>query len=227
MIAEWKAGYDVVSARRERREGESLFKRLSAHLFYRFLRRMTTVEIEQDVGDFKLLDRKVVAALRRMREQDRFVRGMVSWLGFRQTSIGFVRRGRFAGTTKYPFLKMVRLATHGVLGFSDVPLRMALWFGAMVSILAILYGMFVIVGWFFNPDLVQGWTSTVVILSFLGGINLMMIGVVGLYVGRIHEEVKQRPLYVVNPPEPEAEFAREEPAGEFRGPARLDRVEAS
>ena len=200
MIETWKTGFDVVSARRERREQEGFAKRFTAHLYYRFLRRMTWVPIEQDVGDFRLLDRKVVDALGQMREQDRFVRGMVSWLGFRQTSIGFVRPGRAAGSTKYPFFKMLRLAMHGVLGFSDVPLRMALWCGALVSVLAICYGVFAAVGWLIGGEAVQGWTSTVVILSFLGGINLMMVGIVGLYVGRIHEQVKGRPLYIVDDP---------------------------
>ena len=198
MIAQWQAGFAVVSARREKREGESLFKRWTAHVFYRVLRRMTSVDIEQDVGDFKLLDRKVVDAFRNMREQDRFVRGMINWLGFKQTSVGFVRAERAAGRTKYPLLKMMRLATNGIIGFSDMPLRIALWFGALVSALAIFYGLWVTVSWFFSSRVVEGWTSTVVILSFLGGVNLMMLGVVGLYVGRIYEQVKNRPLYVVD-----------------------------
>jgi glycosyltransferase involved in cell wall biosynthesis len=198
MIAQWKAGFAVVSAKREKREGESLFKRWSAHLFYRLLRWMTSVDIEQDVGDFKLLDRKVVEAFRSMREQDRFVRGMISWLGFKQTSVSFVRAERAAGSTKYPLLKMMRLAANGIVGFSDIPLRIALWLGALVSAMAIFYGLWVTMGWFFNSRVVQGWTSTVVILSFLGGANLMMFGVVGLYVGRIYEQVKNRPLYVVD-----------------------------
>ncbi len=198
MIDKWRAGFDVVSARRERREREALAKRVTAHLFYRFLRRLASVPIEPDVGDFRLLDRKVVDAFRLLREQDRFVRGMVSWLGFRQTTIGFVRQGRAGGQTKYPFFKMLRLAMNGILGFSDVPLRMALWCGAVVSVLAICYGVVATMGWLFGGPAVEGWTSTVVILSFLGGMNLMMVGIVGLYVGRIHEQVKGRPLYVVD-----------------------------
>lgn len=198
MIAQWKAGFAVVSAKRERREGESLFKRCTGYLFYRVLRRMTSVDIEQDVGDFKLLDRTVVEAFRKMREQDRFVRGMITWIGFKQTTVSFVRPKRAAGVSKYPVLKLMRLAANGIIGFSDVPLRVALWFGALVSAVAIFYGLFVIAGWFFVSRPVQGWTSTVVILSFLGGVNLMMFGVVGLYVGRIYEQVKNRPLYVVD-----------------------------
>ena len=198
MVEQWQGGFDVVSARRERREQESFTKRLTAHVFYRFLRRMTSVPIEQDVGDFRLLDRKVVDAFRGMREQDRFVRGMISWIGFRQTSVGFVRPGRAAGSTKYPFLKMLRLAVNGILGFSDVPLRIALWCGAIVSLLAVCYGLFATMGWLLGGSTVQGWTSTVVILSLLGGVNLMMVGIVGLYVGRIHEQVKGRPLYIVD-----------------------------
>ncbi len=178
MIAQWKAGFAVVSAKRKKREGESLFKRWTAHVFYRVLRRMTSVDIEEDVGDFKLLDRKVVDAFRNMREQDRFVRGMISWLGFKQTSVSYVRDELAAGRTKYTLIKMMRLATDGIIGFSDIPLRFALWFGALVSAVAIFYGLFVIAGWFFSSRLVEGWTSTVVILSFLGGVNLMMFGVV-------------------------------------------------
>ncbi|WBX83204.1 glycosyltransferase family 2 protein [Sphingosinicella microcystinivorans] len=198
MIGKWKEGFSVVSARRIAREGEGRFKRWSAHIFYRVLRTMTSVDIDADVGDFRLLDRKVVNALMGMREQDRFVRGMISWLGFNQTCVDFVRAERAAGSTKYPFLKMLKLAVNGILGFSDIPLRMALWGGALVSLLAISYGLFVVGGWFFNDTLVAGWTSTIVVLSFLGGINLVMTGVVGLYVGRIHNEVKRRPLYLVD-----------------------------
>lgn len=198
LIEKWEEGYEVVSAKRSTREGETAFKRWTAHLFYRFLDAMTPVEIEKDVGDFRLMDRKFVDAFRQMRERDRFVRGMVSWVGFRQTTVSFDRDPRAAGRTKYPLSKMLRLAANGIIGFSDIPLRIALWFGALISVLAFAFGIYVFAGWVFNAALVPGWASTVIILTFLGGINLMMIGIAGLYVGRIYEQVKNRPLYIID-----------------------------
>ncbi|MEI9926126.1 MAG: glycosyltransferase family 2 protein [Bradyrhizobium sp.] len=210
LIAKWKEGYDVVHARRLSREGESPFKRATAHVFYRLLGSISSVGIRADVGDFRLIDRKVLDALRQMPEQDRFVRGMVAWLGFRQTEVTFHRLERAAGETKYPLLKMVRLALNAALGFSDAPLRLAIWCGLAVSGLALLYGGWVMVLWLNNDShLIAGWSSTIVILSLLCGMNMLMTGIVGLYVGRIHAEVKQRPLYVV---QQRLGFEREEAA---------------
>jgi dolichol-phosphate mannosyltransferase len=197
MAARWKDGFDVVYARRLTRDGENAFKRATAHLFYRLLGSISDVRIPGDVGDFRLIDRKVVEAFRRMPEHDRFVRGMIAWLGFRQTEVAFHRLPRAAGETKYPLWKMLRLAVAGAIGFSDVPLRLAIWLGLSVSVFAVLYGAFVIGQWFVDSNLVTGWASTIVVISFLSGINLLMTGVMGLYVGRIHAEVKRRPLYVV------------------------------
>ena len=197
MAARWKDGFDVVYARRLTREGENVFKRATAHLFYRLLGSISDVRIPGDVGDFRLIDRKVVEAFRRMPEHDRFVRGMIAWLGFRQTEVAFHRLPRAAGETKYPLWKMLRLAVAGAIGFSDTPLRLAIWLGLSVSVFAVLYGAFVIGQWFVDRNLVTGWASTIVVISFLSGINLLMTGVMGLYVGRIHAEVKRRPLYVV------------------------------
>ena len=199
LIDKWREGYEVVSAKRAVRDGESRFKLWTAHLFYRVLDRLTPVRIEKDVGDFRLMDRKFVAAFSQMRERDRFVRGMVSWVGFRQTTVTFHREKRVAGKTKYPLSKMLRLAADGIIGFSDIPLRIALWFGTLVSVLAMAFGIYVFAGWLFNAALVPGWASTVIILTFLGGVNLMMIGIAGLYVGRIYEQVKNRPLYIIDP----------------------------
>jgi polyisoprenyl-phosphate glycosyltransferase len=177
LIAKWKEGYDV---------------------FYRLLGSMSSVGIPADVGDFRLIDRKVLDALRQMPEQDRFVRGMVAWLGFRQTEVTFNRLERAAGVTKYPLFKMMRLALNAALGFSDAPLRLAIWCGLVVSSLALLYGGWVLVLWISNDShLVAGWSSTIVVVSLLCGMNMLMTGIVGLYVGRIHAEVKHRPLYVV------------------------------
>lgn len=199
MIAKWKEGFEVVYARRLSRAGENAFKRGSANLFYKALGRMSSVVIPADVGDFRLIDRKVLEALRHMPEQDRFLRGMIAWLGFRQTEVTFHRLPRPAGETKYPLTKMVRLAVNGALGFSDAPLRLAIWFGLSVSACAVLYGLYVIARWLMHDDhLVHGWSSTIIVISFLCGINMLMTGIMGLYVGRIHAEVKRRPLYVVS-----------------------------
>ena len=198
MIAKWQEGYDVVYARRLSRAGESHFKRATAHLFYRMLGKITSVGIPADVGDFRLIDRKVLDVLRQMPEQDRFVRGMIAWLGFRQAEVTFHRLERAAGETKYPLFKMVRLAMNAALGFSDLPLRLAIWCGLTVSGLALLYGGWVILLWLSNDShLVTGWSSTIVVVSLLCGMNMLMTGIVGLYVGRIHAEVERRPLYVV------------------------------
>ena len=198
LIAKWREGNDVVYARRLSRAGESWFKRSTAHLFYRLIGSMSSVHIPADVGDFRLIDRKVLDALRQMPERNRFVRGMVAWLGFRQAEVAFHRLERVAGETKYPLFKMMRLATNAALGFSEAPLRFAIWCGLAVSGLAVLYGAWVVVLWLSSDShLVAGWSSTIVIISLLCGMNMLLTGIVGLYVGRIHAEVKGRPLYVV------------------------------
>ena len=201
LIAKWREGFQVVYAQRTVRHDESWFKRWTAHLFYIGLRRLTAVDIPRNVGDFRLVDRQVVDAFRAMPERDRFVRGMFGWLGFRQTAVPFERQGRAAGETKYSLVKMVKLAVSGVVSFSDAPLKLALWMGFTVSMAALLYGLYVIVSALAGGHgLVEGWASTMVVISFLCGLNMMLTGVVGLYVGRIHAEVKGRPLYVVNEP---------------------------
>ena len=214
MIARWKDGFQVVYAKRLSRAGETAFKRATANLFYKLLNGLTHVEIPRDVGDFRLIDRKVLDAFKAMPERDRFVRGMFAWLGFKQTSVEFHRPERAAGETKYPFIKMLRLAINGVVGFSDTPLRAAIWAGVSVSALALAYGFYVIAMWLAHSTLVSGWSSTIVIVSFLCGINMLMTGIVGLYVGRIYNEVKHRPLYVVDRT---AGFAAAETAQAQRG----------
>jgi dolichol-phosphate mannosyltransferase len=198
MIAKWKDGFEVVYARRLSRSGDSVFKRATANIFYKLLGRMSSVLIPADVGDFRLIDRKVLDALRRMPEQDRFIRGMIAWLGFRQTEVTFHRSPRLAGETRYPLWKMVQLAVNAALSFSDAPLRLAIWFGLGVSACAVLYGFYVASLWFMNSRLVEGWSSTIIVISFLCGVNMLMTGIMGLYIGRIHAEVKRRPLYVVS-----------------------------
>lgn len=198
LVAKWKEGFEIVYARRTTREGETWFKRASASLFYRLMERMTSVEIPRDVGDFRLVGRKALDTFRQMPERDRFVRGMFGWMGFRQTAVPFERQPRAGGETKYPLWKMLRLAADGIVGFSEKPLRMALWAGLAISGVAALFGLYAVVSWVFDLGVVQGWTSIVVIVSFLSGINLLMTGIVGLYVGGIHSEIKRRPLYVVD-----------------------------
>lgn len=198
MIAKWKEGFEVVYARRLSRAGESAFKQATANLFYKLLGKMSSVVIPPDVGDFRLIDRKVLEALRHMPEQDRFIRGMIAWLGFRQTEVTFHRLPRLAGETKYSLSKMVRLAVNGALGFSDAPLRLAIWFGSAVSAGAVLYGLYLAGLWFTNSHSVRGWSSAIVVISFICGINMLMTGIMGLYIGRIHAEVKRRPLYVIS-----------------------------
>ncbi|WP_367153787.1 glycosyltransferase [Mesorhizobium sp.] len=198
LIAKWKEGYEIVYARRVKREGESLFKRMTAKLFYRVLEHMTSVTIPRDVGDFRLVGRKALETFKSMPERDRFVRGMFGWMGFRQTAVPFERPMRAAGETKYPFWKMTRLAVHGIMSFSDKPLRLSLWVGLAIAGVAALLGLYALFSWLFVSGVVHGWTSTVVIISFLSGINLFMTGIIGLYVGGIHAEVKRRPLYVID-----------------------------
>ena len=197
LVAKWREGFEIVYARRLSREGESWFKRATARLFYRALRFLTSVDIPENVGDFRLVDRKAVDAFRAMPERDRFVRGMFGWMGFRQTAVTFHRPARLAGSTAYGWSKMVRLAFDGIVSFSDAPLRLALWLGCVVSLGSLGYGAWVVWLSLNHADFVAGWASTVVLLSLLSGVNLLMTGIVGLYVGRIHAEVKNRPLYVV------------------------------
>jgi polyisoprenyl-phosphate glycosyltransferase len=198
MAAKWKEGYQVVYAERLSREGESRFKRLTADMFYRLIGKLSDVEIPRNVGDFRLVDRKVLDCFRAMPERDRFVRGMFAWLGFSQTVVQFHRPARAAGETKYSLTKMVRLALNGVISFSDAPLRLALWVGMAVSAMAMLYGAWVFSLWLLHATLAPGWTSTIIVTAFLCGANMMMTGIMGLYVGRIYSEVKGRPLYIVD-----------------------------
>jgi len=197
LIERWKEGSDIVHAQRRQRQGETWFKKKTAGVFYSILKRLSSIDIPRDVGDFRLIDAKVLDAFRQMPERDRFLRGMFAWVGFRQSIVRFDRDKRQAGTTKYPLAKMMKLAVDGLIGFSDAPLRLALWMGMLVSAGAILYGVYIFLLAIFTDQLVEGWASTVVILSFLNGMNLLISGLVGLYVGRIHNEAKQRPLYFV------------------------------
>jgi polyisoprenyl-phosphate glycosyltransferase len=198
LIAQWHAGHDIVFAVRAGRHGESLFKRLTASVFYRILRRLTTTDIPVDAGDFRLLSRTAVEALRPIRERNRFVRGLVGWIGFRHTSIKYVRERRYAGETKYPLTKMMRFALNGVFSFSFLPLQLATYLGLAVSLMSFGYLAYAVWLKLFTTRVVQGWASVIVAVLFVGGVQLVSLGIIGEYIGRIYEEVKQRPLYLVD-----------------------------
>lgn len=197
MLAKWKEGFHVVYGVRKKREGESFFKLFTAKLFYRLLRRLTSINIPVDTGDFRLMDRRVVEQLMKMRERDRFVRGMVSWVGFRQTQVEYVREKRYAGETKYPIKKMLKFATDGILSFSHVPLKMSSAFGMLSAALGFIFMVYGFLKRLFLPEeVIPGWTSLFVAILFIGGIQLVCIGILGEYLGRIHEEIKGRPIYI-------------------------------
>jgi dolichol-phosphate mannosyltransferase len=197
FLERFRAGYDVVYATRRRRAGESRFKLLTAALFYRVVRRLTNVSIPVDTGDFRLMSRRVIEALRQTRERHRFIRGLVSWVGFHQTGIPYDRDSRFAGETKYPVSKMFRFAVDGITAFSEIPLRLASYFGFIVSIVAFVVGIFEIALRIFTGYNLPGYTSTIFAILFLGGVQLIGIGILGEYIGRVYDEVKGRPLYLV------------------------------
>ncbi len=201
FLAKWQAGYDVVYAIRRIRKGESGFKLWTARLFYRIIKRLTNVAIPVDTGDFRLMSRRVVEALRRSRERHRFLRGMVSWVGFNQIGVLYDRDERHSGSTKYPLPKMIRFAIDGITSFSEIPLRFASYLGFTVSVLAFLYALIVIVAKLFRlnpPAYTPGWASTIVAVVFLGGVQLISLGIIGEYLGRIYDQVKGRPLYLVS-----------------------------
>jgi polyisoprenyl-phosphate glycosyltransferase len=198
MLARWRDGFDVVSAVRSRRHGESAFKKLTAAIYYRLLRATWGAgSIEVDAGDFRLMSRPVVLTLRALREQHRFIRGLVWWVGFRQTSITYERPARFAGETKYPLRKMLRFAIDGITSFSTVPLRMAIWFGMLAGVTAMAGGVWAVWQKLFGTGVVRGWTTIMILVGLGSSAQLLMTGILGEYVGRIYEEVKRRPLYVV------------------------------
>ena len=197
LIARWREGYDVVYGLRTKREGDPWHKRFLAAGFYRVLRRLTQTEIPADAGDFRLVDRRTVDAFKLLRERSRYVRGMFAWVGFNQIGVAYERDARYGGERKYTFRKSLKLAVDGIVSFSTVPLRAVLGIGFVIAALSFLLALFAVAarlaGWYRTP----GWASILLAVSLLGGVQLTLIGVVGLYVGRIAEEVKARPLYVV------------------------------
>jgi dolichol-phosphate mannosyltransferase len=197
FLAKWREGYDVVYATRRARRGENPFKLLTARAFYRVIRRLTNVSIPVDTGDFRLMSRRVVDALAQTREKHRFLRGLVSWVGFEQTGVEYDRDARFSGRTKYPFSKMLRFAIDGITSFSEAPLRFATYMGFIVSGFAFVYAIVVLVLKILQLN-EPGYTSMMVAILFLGGVQLIGIGILGEYVGRVYDQVKERPLYFVS-----------------------------
>jgi polyisoprenyl-phosphate glycosyltransferase len=198
MIAKWEEGYQVVYGVRRSRKGETIFKRATAKVFYRVMERVGDIKVPTDAGDFRLMDRRVVSALCSIREENRYIRGLVSWVGFRQTGIHYERDPRYAGVSKFSLFKMINFAWDGMTSFSERPLRVSAQLGGLVTISAVLLMVWVFVGKFVNPaQVVQGWTSTMLIVLFLGGVQLLSIGILGEYIGRIYRETKDRPLYLI------------------------------
>ncbi len=197
MIELWEQGFEVIYGRREKREGETFFKLLTAKVFYRILSSLTDIEIPVDTGDFRLIDRKVCDAMKKLPEKNRYVRGLVSWVGFKQTDVKYIREERFAGETKYPLKKMLKLAIDGITSFSYKPLRLATMLGFFFSAFSFFYLIYVLYLRLFTDKAISGWASTVVIILFSQGIVLIILGLIGEYIGRIYEEVKDRPNYIV------------------------------
>src|SRR3954466_15659158 len=197
LVNKWLEGFDVVYAKRKKRKGETWFKLVTAKCFYKFLNYMSDIDIPKDTGDFRLIDRKVAAVFREMTEKNRFVRGMFSWIGFTQTYIEYERDERFAGETKYPFKKMIKFASDGIIAFSSKPLKLVMTLGTasvLVSIIVLLYS---ILTRLFGHEVQPGWASIMVAITFFSGIQLLGLGIVGQYIARIYDESKNRPIYIV------------------------------
>lgn len=197
MIEKWKEGYEVVYGKRIKRKGESFFKNITAKLYYRLLKQMTSVDIPVDTGDFRLIDKKVREVFLTLTEKNRYVRGLISWAGFKQTAVEYVRDERFAGTTKYPLKKMIKFALDGITSFSNKPLKLAIYTGMALSALSFIYLLVVVIQKLFTYTTIIGWASIIAVNLFFNGIILMFLGIIGEYIGRIYEEAKNRPLYVI------------------------------
>lgn len=204
LIAKWKEGYEVVYAVRREREGETWFKRTSASAFYRLIDRITDVRIPLDTGDFRLLDREVLSVLNTMREKQRFLRGMSAWVGFNQIGVEYDRKSRFAGKSKYPFKKMLKLALNAITGFSTLPLQLTEYAGIILLVISVAYAILALVYVILHKPLLPGQSLTVFLLLFLGGLLSLFLGIIGEYISRIYDEAKGRPLYILrtNPKNP-------------------------
>jgi dolichol-phosphate mannosyltransferase len=215
MIAKWREGYEVVYAVRADREGESWFKLMTASVFYRLISLITDVDIPMDTGDFRLLDRKAVDVLNRMRERHRFLRGMSAWIGFKQIGVSYSRAARYAGETKYPFKKMFKFALDAVTSFSYFPLQVATYFGFFLAGISLLAIPVVIATRLAGSQAFFGQATTLIAVLFLGGVQLISLGILGEYLGRLYDEAKGRPLYIV----------REAPDDQYFSPSKIEKKE--
>ncbi|MFN8359350.1 MAG: glycosyltransferase family 2 protein [Candidatus Kapaibacterium sp.] len=197
LYAKHKEGFDVVYAVRKKREGETFFKLFTAKIFYRLLKKLTNVNIPVDTGDFRIMSRRVVNVLVSMKERHRFIRGMISWIGFPQTGLEYERHERFSGETKYTLSKMIKFAFDGITSFSAVPLRLASYMGILTACAGFLYALDILRVKLFTNSTVPGWSSIVIIVLILGGVQLIALGMIGEYLGRVHDETKYRPLYII------------------------------
>jgi glycosyltransferase involved in cell wall biosynthesis len=197
LIEKWREGYDVAYAVRTKRAGETWFKLFTASVFYRLIRSIADVEIPLDAGDFRLMDRRVVLAMRQLRERNRFMRGLSSWVGFKQVAVEYERAARFAGETKYPLRKMLRLANNAITSFSHVPLQLATYTGFVLAVVSLVGILVAIIARLSGISALSGQATTLVSVLFLGGIQLIFLGIIGEYLGRIYDEVKNRPLYII------------------------------
>lgn len=198
MYAKHKEGFEVVYGQRIKRKGEGLLKKITAKYFYRILKKITNVEIPVDTGDFRLIDRKIVKNLKNMPEQNKFLRGQIAWLGYRQTSVFFERDERKFGETGYPFPKMLKFALDGITGFSDVPLQFVTKTGVFISLFSFLIIIYAVFSHFVLEQTITGWTSLIISSMFIGGVQLMSVGIIGEYISRINKNVQNRPLYIID-----------------------------
>jgi polyisoprenyl-phosphate glycosyltransferase len=198
LYNKWKEGYQVVYAKRRAREGEGFAKKFTAKLFYRILKRITSINIPVDTGDFRLIDRKIVEVLKQMPEQQKFLRGQISWIGFKQTYVEYDRDARYAGKTGYTYKKMIRFALDGITSYSNLPLKFATVTGFFVSGITFLLIIYALYSRFISKNYVPGWTSLMLAVVFIGGVQLISIGIIGEYISRLSANVRNRPLYIVN-----------------------------
>jgi len=197
MYKKMKEGFQVVYAKRKQRKGESLFKLWTAKLFYRILSKITSISIPVDTGDFRIMDRKIVNILKEMPEKNKYLRGQISWIGFNQTYVEYERQQRQGGETGYTFQKMLRFALDGITGFSDLPLKIVTYFGFMVSIFAFFVMLYALYSRYIIKDYVPGWASLMIVILFIGGIQMIAIGIIGEYLSRMNNNIRNRPLYII------------------------------
>ena len=197
LVEQWRAGFDVVYATRSARQGETSFKRFTAAAFYRSMNHLSDTAIPRDTGDFRLLSRRALDALGQLRERQRFMKGLFSWIGYRQTAVRYLREPRQAGITKWNYWRLAQLAIEGITSFSTAPLRLATWVGVASAGFAFVYGFFVLIRALFYGDAVRGYPTLMLVILFLGGVQLLALGVIGEYLGRNYAESKRRPLYFI------------------------------